>query len=73
MRTTVVLPDDVVDEVRKQIGDSSLSGFVRDAVRHRLDEVKREALVREMEAGYSAEARSPSLDDAWTEIETEGL
>jgi hypothetical protein len=68
-----VLPDDVVDEVRRQIGDRSLSGFVREAVQYRLEEIKREALVREMEAGYRAEARAPSLDSAWTEIETEGL
>ncbi len=73
MRTTVVLPDVMVDEVRQQIGDRSLSGFVREAVRYRLEEIKRAALVREMEAGYRAEASTPSLDSAWTEIETEGL
>jgi Arc/MetJ-type ribon-helix-helix transcriptional regulator len=73
MRTTVVLPDEVVDEVRRQIGGGSLSGFVREAVQHRLQQIKRRTLEQAMEAGYRAEAKAPSLDDAWTAIETEGL
>jgi mRNA interferase MazF len=72
MRTTVVLPDEVVDEVRRQIGGGSLSGFVREAVQHRLQQIKRRTLEQAMEAGYRAEAKAPSLDDAWTAIETEG-
>lgn len=73
MRTTVVLSDEMVAEVRRQIGTGSLSGFVRQAVQQRLEQIKRQALEQAMEAGYRAEAQAPSLDDAWTEIETEGL
>jgi hypothetical protein len=71
-RTTVVIPDDILDEVRRVAGESSVSGFVRDAVVYRLDAVKRELLVREMEAGYRAEAEEPSLDPEWQGVETEG-
>lgn len=73
MRTTVVIPDEVVEEVREHLGGGSLGRFVRESVQQRLELLRRESLVREMEAGYAAEAADPSLDPAWTEIEVEGL
>ncbi len=71
-RTTVVIPDETLDEVRRVAGEGGVSGFVREAVLYRLDAVKRDLLVREMEAGYRAEAEAPSLDREWNAIETEG-
>ena len=71
-RTTVVIPDEVLEEVRLVSGEGGVSGFVRDAVVYRLDTMKRERLVREMEAGYRAEAEEPSLDPEWQGVETEG-
>jgi hypothetical protein len=69
----VIIPDEVLEAVREHIGEGSLGGFVREAVEHRLAALRRESLVREMEAGYVAEAEAPSLDPEWTEVETEGL
>ncbi len=71
-RTTVVIPDDILKEVRKAAGGGSVSTFVREAVVYRLDRLRREALVREMAAGYDAEAASPSLDPEWHDTEVEG-
>lgn len=73
MRTTIVLPDQVIEEVREHIGAGSLSGFVREAVELRLAALRRASLIREMETGYAAEAEAPSLDPEWSEIETEGI
>ncbi len=73
MRTTVVIPDDVIHEIRKLAGDVPLSRFVRESVVDRIRRLEREMLVREMEAGYRAEAERPSIDPAWSTTETEGL
>jgi Arc/MetJ-type ribon-helix-helix transcriptional regulator len=72
MRTTVSLPDDIAEKLRAHIGEGSLSGFIREAVEYRLRALGREAVVREMEAGYRAEAEGPSLDPEWADIEVEG-
>lgn len=73
MRTTVVLPDDILSQIRKHQGASSLSGFVRESVEYRLEALDKELLVREMEEGYRAESEDPSLDPEWSEVETEDL
>jgi hypothetical protein len=62
-----------VAEIRRHIGDGSLSRFVRESVTHRLQILKRELLVRKMAQGYGAEAEEPSLDPEWTDLEVEGL
>ena len=72
MRTTISIPDDVAEKLRAHVGEGSLSGFIREAVEYRLSALRREAMVREMEAGYRAEAEEPSLDPEWTDIEVEG-
>jgi hypothetical protein len=71
-RTTFVIPDDILQEVRRVVGGGSVSGFVREAVADRLERIKREALAAEMEAGYRAEAEEPSIDPEWGLTETEG-
>ena len=71
-RTTVVIPDDILEEVRKVAEGGSVSTFVREAVEYRLERLRREVLVREMAAGYGAEAESPSLDPEWHDTEVEG-
>jgi Arc/MetJ-type ribon-helix-helix transcriptional regulator len=73
MRTTIILPDELAEEVREYVGSGSLSGFVRASVEQRLEGLRRASLLREMEAGYAAEAEDPSLEGEWEEIETEGL
>jgi Arc/MetJ-type ribon-helix-helix transcriptional regulator len=73
LRTTVVIPDEVMDEVREHIGDGSLSRFIRESVEQRLAALRRASLIREMEAAYAAEAANPSLDPEWPELEAEDL
>lgn len=72
MRTTISIPDDIAERLRTHVGDRSLSGFIRESVEYRLDALAREAMVREMEAGYRAEADEPSLDPEWADVEVEG-
>ncbi len=72
MRTTISIPDDIAEKLQDHVGEGSLSGFIREAVEYRLDTLKREAMVREMDACYRAESEEPSLDPEWTDIEAEG-
>jgi hypothetical protein len=71
-RTTIVISDDILNEVRNVAGNGSVSSFVRQAVVERLERLRREALAAEMEAGYRAEAEDPSLDPDWHVTDTEG-
>ncbi|MEA2693406.1 MAG: hypothetical protein QOJ16_2793 [Acidobacteriota bacterium] len=73
MRTTISVPDDLFSEARLLAGERSFSEFASDAIRWRIEQLKRELLAREMEAGYRAEAEHSSLDPAWKSIEAEGL
>ena len=73
MRTTITLPDELVEEARELGGGGSLSEFAREALRERVERLKRERLAREMAQGYRAEAEDPSLDPEWTTVETERL
>ena len=71
MRTTISIPDDIALRLQAHVGEGSLSGFIREAVEYRLNALTREAMVREMDAGYRAEAVEPSLDPEWTDVEVE--
>lgn len=73
MRTTVTLPDDLADEVQELAGGRSLSEFTREALRERVDRLKKIRLAHELEEGYRAEAEESSLDPEWSTVETEGL
>lgn len=73
MRTTISIPDDVYSEARQIMGSRPFSEFASEAIHARVQQLKRERLAREMAEGYEAEARIPSLDSEWTEVETEGL
>ena len=73
MRTSVVIPGDLIERVRRSAGTGSLSAFVREAVRERVDRIEYERLAQEMEQGYRSEARDSSLDPEWGITETEGL
>ena len=72
MRTTVVIPDRIVEQIRQVAGSRPLSAFVREAVQERLETLRRQELAADMEEGYRAEAETPSLPPEWTDIETEG-
>ena len=72
MRTTISIPTDTAERLREHVGGGSLSGFIREAIEYRLDALRREAMVRDMEMGYRAEAEEPSLDPEWNDIEVEG-
>ena len=65
MRTTLSVPDDLFSEARRFAGERSFSEFASDAIRWKIEQLKRELLAREMEAGYLAEAAHSSLDPAW--------
>ncbi|MCD4750748.1 MAG: hypothetical protein K8R59_15355 [Thermoanaerobaculales bacterium] len=73
MRTTVIIPDELVEEVGRLAAGEPLSRFVRESVAERVARLKREQLLRDMEAGYRAEARDPSLDSEWENLEVDGL
>ena len=73
MRTTVTLPDDLAREVGELAEGRSLSELIREALRDRVERLKRDRLAYELEEGYRAEAEEPSLDPAWSAVETEGL
>lgn len=72
MRTTVAIPDDLYRELQPFVQGRSFSQLVREAIRNHIDRLKEEALAREMEEGYRAEAEAPSLDAGWAETETDG-
>ncbi len=73
MRTSVVLPDDLIRRVRGSGETCSMSAFVREAVREKIARMEYERLAQEMEHGYRMEAREPSLDPEWEITELEGL
>ena len=73
MRTTVTLPDDLAHDVQELAEGRSLSEFTREALRERVERLKRGRLARELEEGYRAEADDPSLDPRWSAVEIEGL
>jgi hypothetical protein len=55
------------------MGSKPFSEFASEAIHVRVQQLKRERLAREMAQGYEAEARNPSIDPEWADIETEGL
>lgn len=73
MRTTISIPDDVYAAAKEVLGACSFSELAAEAIRNRVDQLKRERLAREMAEGYRAEAQTPSLDAEWAGVETEGL
>lgn len=73
MRTTISIPDDIYAAAKEVLGARSFSEFAAEAIRGRVENLKRERVAREMAEGYRAEAQSPSLDAEWFGVETEGL
>ncbi len=73
MRTTISIPDEIYSEAKEMTGSRSFSDFASEAVQRRVLELKREQLAAEMEAGYRAEAESPSIEEEWVIVEVEGL
>lgn len=73
MRTTISIPDDIYAAAKEVLGARSFSELATEAIRNRVDQLKRERLAREMAEGYRAEAQTPSLDAEWAGVETEGL
>lgn len=73
MRTTISIPDDIYAAAKEVLGARSFSELATEAIRNRIEQLKRERLAREMAEGYRAEAQSPSLDAEWAGVETEGL
>ena len=73
MRTTISIPDDIYAAAKEVLGARSFSELAVEAIRGRVEQLKRERLAREMAEGYRAEAQSPSLDAEWTAVEAEGL
>ncbi len=71
MRTTVFIPDDLFKQAQPFATGKSFSQLVREALERHVNRLREEKLAREMEEGYRREAESPSLDPAWSEIETE--
>ena len=73
MRTTISIPDDIFAAAKEVLGARSFSELAAEAIRNRVEQIKRERLAREMAEGYRTEAQSPSLDVDWFGVETEGL
>lgn len=73
MRTTVTIPDDLMQRIRRFSAGRSLSTLTREALAEKLARLERERLAGEMEEGYRLEANEPSLDPEWAACETDGL
>lgn len=73
MRTTISIPDDIYAAAKEVLGARSFSELAAEAIRGRVEQLKRERLAREMAEGYRTEAQNPSLDVEWFGVETEGL
>ena len=73
MRTTISIADNLYSEVKDLVGERSFSEFASEAIQERVVQLRRQKLLREMEAGYRAEAAAPSLDPEWSSFEVEGL
>ena len=73
MRTTISISGDIYAAAKEVLGTRSFSELATEAIRHRVEQLKRERLAREMAEGYRAEAQSPSLNAEWAGVETEGL
>jgi len=73
MRTTISIPDEVYSEAKEVLGSRPFSEFASDAIRTRVQQLKREHLAQMMVEGYQAEAEDSSLDVEWASVETEGL
>jgi len=73
MRTTISIPDEVYAQAKEVLGGRPFSELATEAIRARVEQLKREHLARDLADGYRAEAESSSLDSAWTAVETEGL
>jgi metal-responsive CopG/Arc/MetJ family transcriptional regulator len=72
MRTTISVPEDLVEAVREISDRRSFSEFAREAIRTQVETLREQKLAAAMEKGYEAEAVQCSLDPAWSEIEVEG-
>ena len=73
MRTTISVPEDLFQAAKPFVGKRSFSQFAREAIRQHVQRLERERLAREMEEGYRAEAKSPSLDPIWHTVDGDGL
>lgn len=73
MRTTISIPEEVYAEAKKVLGSRPFSELATEAIRARVEQLKKERLARELAEGYGAEAESSSLDSEWVGVETEGL
>lgn len=73
MRTTISIPDEVYAQAKEVLGSRPFSELAAEAIRARVEQLKREHLGRDLAEGYRAEAENPSLDAEWAGVETEGL
>ena len=73
MRTTISIPDEIYAEAKKVLGARPFSELATEAIRTRVEQLKREHLARDLAEGYREEAESSSLDAEWAGVETEGL
>jgi predicted CopG family antitoxin len=73
LRTTISIPDEVYSEAKEVMGSRPFSEFASEAIRARVEQLKRKHLAQAMAEGYGIEAESPSLDVEWADVETEGL
>lgn len=54
LKINFTMPEDVACELRARVRKSSRSAFVTDAVRNKLEELKKERLQQELVEGYIA-------------------
>lgn len=73
MRTTISISDELYQQAKGWLGETSFSEFAGEAIRRLVAQLDRERVARDLEEGYRLEAESPSLDPGWAAFETEGL
>ena len=69
MRITISLPDDLYAEAKELAGTRPVREIATEAFRLWVAALRRERLADELEAGYRAEADSPSLAAEWAVVE----
>jgi Arc/MetJ family transcription regulator len=69
MRTRISIPDEVYAEAKQVLGARPFSELATEAIRARVEQLKREHLAQDLEEGYRAEAKSSSLDAEWAGVD----
>jgi metal-responsive CopG/Arc/MetJ family transcriptional regulator len=73
VRMIITVPEDLARQVEELIGPKKRSQFISEALRHRIDEIRREKLQKTLEEGYKArKAEGQAMTREFEPIDLEG-